>query len=84
MRLIVGLGNPGYEYHLTPHNLGFMAIDRLAEACGKEFSRREAQALTAATELAGRAGGAGKAANVHELERLGGGPVAPELRTGAA
>ncbi len=53
MKLIVGLGNPGYEYHLTPHNLGFMAIDRLADACGKELGRREAQALTAATELAG-------------------------------
>jgi len=53
MRLIVGLGNPGYEYHLTPHNLGFMAIDRLAEACGKSLTRREAQALTASTELAG-------------------------------
>jgi peptidyl-tRNA hydrolase, PTH1 family len=53
MRLIVGLGNPGYEYHLTPHNLGFMAIDRLAEACGKELSRREAQALTTTTEFAG-------------------------------
>ena len=53
MRLIVGLGNPGFEYHLTPHNMGFMAIDRLAEACGKDLSRREAQALTAATELAG-------------------------------
>ena len=53
MKLIVGLGNPGYEYHLTPHNLGFMAIDRLADACGKELSRREAQALTASTEIAG-------------------------------
>jgi len=53
MKLIVGLGNPGYEYHLTPHNLGFMAIDRLADACGKELSRREAQALTATTELVG-------------------------------
>jgi PTH1 family peptidyl-tRNA hydrolase len=53
MRLIVGLGNPGYEYHMTPHNLGFMAIDRLADSCGKELSRREAQALTASTELAG-------------------------------
>lgn len=54
MKLIVGLGNPGYEYHLTPHNLGFMAIDRLAEACGKELSRREAQALTAFTEFGGQ------------------------------
>jgi PTH1 family peptidyl-tRNA hydrolase len=53
MKLIVGLGNPGFEYHLTPHNLGFMAIDRLAEACGKELTRREAQALTASAEMAG-------------------------------
>lgn len=51
MKLIVGLGNPGVEYHLTPHNLGFMAVDRLAEVCGVELSHREAQALTAPTEL---------------------------------
>ena len=53
MRLIVGLGNPGFEYHSTPHNLGFMAIDRLAEECGKDLGRREAQSLTALTEIAG-------------------------------
>lgn len=53
MKLIVGLGNPGYEYHLTPHNLGFMAVDRLGEDCGVELTRREAQALTASTELEG-------------------------------
>ena len=53
MKLIVGLGNPGYAYHLTPHNLGFMAIDRLAESCGVELARREAQALTVSTEVAG-------------------------------
>ncbi len=47
MKLIVGLGNPGDEYRLTPHNLGFMAVDRLAERCGVEFSRREARAITA-------------------------------------
>jgi PTH1 family peptidyl-tRNA hydrolase len=51
VKLIVGLGNPGFEYHLTPHNLGFMAVDRLAESCGVEIGRREAQALTAATEI---------------------------------
>jgi PTH1 family peptidyl-tRNA hydrolase len=53
VKLIVGLGNPGYEYHLTPHNLGFMALDQLAESCGVQISRREAQALTALTELEG-------------------------------
>ena len=51
MKLIVGLGNPGYEYHLTPHNLGFMVVDRLAEDCGVNISRREGQALVAPSEL---------------------------------
>jgi peptidyl-tRNA hydrolase, PTH1 family len=51
LKLIVGLGNPGYEYHLTPHNLGFMAVDRLAEECGVGISRREGQALVAQSEL---------------------------------
>jgi len=49
----VGLGNPGDEYSLTPHNLGFMAVDRLAKDRGVELARREAQALTAPTELEG-------------------------------
>ena len=51
MKLIAGLGNPGYEYHLTPHNLGFMAVDRLAERCGVEINRPEALALTALTRV---------------------------------
>jgi peptidyl-tRNA hydrolase, PTH1 family len=53
VKLIVGLGNPGDEYHLTPHNLGFMAVDRLAETCGARFSRREARAIAASAEIEG-------------------------------
>lgn len=47
MKLIVGLGNPGIEYQLTPHNLGFLAIDRIAEQCGVEVKNRQCRALTA-------------------------------------
>jgi PTH1 family peptidyl-tRNA hydrolase len=54
VKLIVGLGNFGYQYHLTPHNLGFMAVDQLAESCGVEISQREARAVTASTELEGQ------------------------------
>ncbi len=39
--LVVGLGNPGEEYENTPHNLGFMVIDRLAESHGIRITRKE-------------------------------------------
>jgi len=53
MKMIAGLGNPGYEYHLTPHNLGFRAVDRLAGERGLELAHYEAQALTASTRIDG-------------------------------
>ena len=54
MKLIVGLGNPGIEYQFTPHNAGFLAVDRLAEDCGVAVSNRRGRALTARAKLAGQ------------------------------
>ena len=51
LKLVAGLGNPGYEYYLTPHNLGFMAVDRIAETCGAGITRPEGQALTGRAQI---------------------------------
>lgn len=52
--LIVGLGNPGKEYERTPHNLGFLVVDRLAEVHGIRMTRPEGRALVGAGTVAGR------------------------------
>ena len=53
MRLIVGLGNPDPEYQWTPHNLGFMAVDELANRGGIRVERPAAKALVGLGKLAG-------------------------------
>ena len=55
MKLIVGLGNPGIEYQFTPHNLGFLTIDRIANGLGIEVRNRQCRALTARATIAGEA-----------------------------
>ena len=52
--LVVGLGNPGLEYLWTPHNAGFMAVDRIAEQEGVVVQNRRCRAVTATCRLAGR------------------------------
>ena len=53
MRLVVGLGNPGAEYELTRHNLGFMLVDWLARETSAQVKRRECRALVGRTTLEG-------------------------------
>jgi PTH1 family peptidyl-tRNA hydrolase len=53
MRLIVGLGNPDPEYQWTPHNLGFMAVDELANRNGIRVERPEGKALVGKGKIAG-------------------------------
>jgi len=54
VKLIVGLGNPGIEYQFTPHNLGFLAVDRIAEDCSAQLSNRRGRALTGKCSIAGQ------------------------------
>ena len=54
MKLIVGLGNPGIEYQFTPHNLGFLTIDRIASDRNVEVRNHQCRALTGRTQIEGR------------------------------
>jgi PTH1 family peptidyl-tRNA hydrolase len=51
--LIVGLGNPGPEYEWTPHNVGFLTVDRFAERNGLRISRPECQSLVGVGDVKG-------------------------------
>jgi PTH1 family peptidyl-tRNA hydrolase len=53
MRLIVGLGNPGPEYEWTPHNMGFLAVEGIAERAGIRITRPEAKSYIGRGKFAG-------------------------------
>src|SRR5262245_23010024 len=54
MHLIVGLGNPGIEYAWTPHNLGFLAVDAIADKANIRVERPEAKSWIGLGKVAGR------------------------------
>jgi PTH1 family peptidyl-tRNA hydrolase len=53
MFLVAGLGNPGEDYALSPHNLGFLTLDRLAERNGIRVNRKDSKALVGVGEIDG-------------------------------
>ena len=52
--LVVGLGNPGPDYLWTPHNAGFMAVDRIASQESVVVQNRRCRAMTATCRMGGR------------------------------
>jgi PTH1 family peptidyl-tRNA hydrolase len=52
--LVIGLGNPGIEYQFTPHNAGYLAIDRIAGEHNVAVVNRRCRALTAKVRMAGQ------------------------------
>lgn len=53
MKLIIGLGNPDKEYENTYHNLGFMAVDKLAEKLNIDFNKTKCKARICETKING-------------------------------
>lgn len=52
--LVVGLGNPGEQYRQTPHNLGFLTVERLSEDAGVRVTRPEENALVGSGQIGGK------------------------------
>jgi peptidyl-tRNA hydrolase, PTH1 family len=54
MFLVAGLGNPGEQYAATPHNMGFLVVERLAARHAIRLTRKECQALIGQGNIGGK------------------------------
>ena len=54
MYIIAGLGNPGRKYENTRHNMGFIAVDLLAEKYGIKVDKIKFKALVGEGRIAGQ------------------------------
>lgn len=53
MKIIFGLGNPGFRYETTRHNAGFLTLDKLAYELSVSFDKRQEDNLVAAANYKG-------------------------------
>ena len=53
MKIICGLGNPGRQYEMTHHNMGFLTVDEIAGRLGVQINKLKFKALLGETMLFG-------------------------------
>lgn len=82
--LVIGLGNPGIEYQFTPHNAGFLAIDRIADNYSAAVANRRCRALTTKVQMAGRDVILAKPETFMNLSGLSVGALVEEIGRGAS